>query len=823
MKEKLFVLDADYTLEDEKGVVLIYCKDKSGKTVLAKDYNFFHYFYAMPSEGNLEKLREKIKSLDEKKLGTKILSIETVEKNWKNKKVKLLKISLSNPRKLKVVRDAIKEWREVEDTFEYDLTLTKRYLIDRKISPASWIEVEGEELSAEKYNVDKIVNVKNIKNLEFDEEPELKVLCFDTEFVEENGKSKLIMLSLITNKGRKSVITSYEWKDRPSYVEVVKDEVDILKKFIEVVEKEDPDFICSYNGDAFDFPKLKEIAENSKISLKLGRDSNVVHIVRRGRISSARIKGRVHLDLYNFVSHILAPSLRSEVLTLDEVAQELLGIGKKEMKYKEMVEIWQKKEKLERLVEYSLHDSFLTLKLSELILPQIFSLSRLTGLLPFDVCRNTYSQLVEAFLMRKAFLDNVLIPNRPKTEEIEKRMLAPAYKGAIVIEPKKGVHSDILVFDFRSLYPTIIVTHNISPETFNFSPCKNKISVPEQKYYFCGDEKGFIPKHLEELIILRKKIKEKMKSLKKSSREYKILDNEQFAVKLISNASYGYFGFVGSKWYQRECGEAAASFGRFYIKKVIEKARENDFDIIYGDTDSLMIKYKKPLSPEELVSIGEKFAKNLNKELPGIIEIEFRGLYAGGIFVAREKGEVGAKKRYALIDYDGNIEIRGFETVRRDWCELAKKIQREVLKIILKDKNPEKAINLVRETIKEIKEGKVDLEDLIIYEQITRPISKYEQIGPHVKAAMRLLENGFPVGEGTVVQFIITKGSGSISDRAFPIELMKGKSYDPEYYIHHQILPASMRVLKALGFTEDYVLGKKVKEGLKSFFKKNEI
>lgn len=213
----------------------------------------------------------------------------------------------------------------------------------------------------------------------------------------------------------------------------------------------------------------------------------------------------------------------------------------------------------------------------------------------------------------------------------------------------------------------------------------------------------------------------------------------------------------------------------------------------------------------------------MNKELPGIIEIEFRGLYAGGIFVAREKGEVGAKKRYALIDYDGNIEIRGFETVRRDWCELAKKIQREVLKIILKDKNPEKAINLVRETIKEIKEGKVDLEDLIIYEQITRPISKYEQIGPHVKAAMRLLENGFPVGEGTVVQFIITKGSGSISDRAFPIELMKGKSYDPEYYIHHQILPASMRVLKALGFTEDYVLGKKVKEGLKSFFKKNEI
>jgi len=221
------------------------------------------------------------------------------------------------------------------------------------------------------------------------------------------------------------------------------------------------------------------------------------------------------------------------------------------------------------------------------------------------------------------------------------------------------------------------------------------------------------------------------------------------------------------------------------------------------------------------MKIGESFAKEVTNQLPGIIELEFRGLYEGGIFVARKEGKAGAKKRYALIDYEGNIEIRGFETVRRDWCELAKKIQREVLVIILKEKNPEKAVQLVRDTIKRIREGKVDLEELIIREQITRPLNQYEQIGPHVKAAMKLREAGFPVGEGIVVSFVIAKGAGSISDRATPIELMKGKSFDPEYYIHHQILPASLRVLKALGYGKEEILSGKVSKLTKFFSKKH--
>jgi len=821
LKENLVLIDADYTLIENKPLVRLYCKNVKGKTVLVLDKTFEPYFFVMPKEGKLTELKKMIEDLDTKKLETKVLKVEIVEKNWMSEKARVLKVTIGNPRRIPDVRDLVKDWKDVEGTFEYDIPFAKRYIIDKQIEPLNWIEVSGGETKEKNdFQVDSVIQATSVKAIDLKKTIEFRILAFDTEWVEEEKESKLIMLSLAANDGYKKVLTSHHWEKKPTYVEVVNDEKKIIERFLEIIKEKDPDFIVGYNSDGFDFPVLKERATKLKVSLKVGRDNAPIFVVRRGRISSAKSKGRVHIDLFDFISHILAPSMRSEVLTLDEVAQELLGVGKKKMKYKDMVEIWSKKEGLEKLAEYNMWDSELTLRLAERILPQVFALSKLSGQLPFDVTRYTYSQLVEGFFMKKAFAHDVLIPNRPKTEEMELRRDEPTYKGAIVIEPKKGIHSDILIFDFRSLYPTIIVTHNIDPWTFNFKPCKKKNEVPESKLYFCADSKGFIPKHLKELIDRRKKIKSQIKKLEEGSEQFKLLDNEQYALKILANATYGYMAYFGAKWYRRECGSAAASWGRHYIKTAIEESKKFGFEIIYGDTDSLMVRWPEKMSQTKIKEMGEKFEKMINDKLPGIIELEFRNLYEGGIFVARKEGGVGAKKRYALIDYKGNLEIRGFETVRRDWCELSKKIQRDVLTVILKEKDPVKAVQLVRETIKKIKEGKVNLEDLTIFEQITRPLSTYEQIGPHVKAAQKSKARGRPVGEGTVIGFVITKGSGSISDRAEPVEDVKPNQYDPTYYIEHQILPASMRVLKALGYTEQEVLSGKVQKKLEAWTKK---
>jgi DNA polymerase elongation subunit (family B) len=819
MKEQLILLDADYTMQENSGVVLLYCKDEKGRTILLKDNKFKAYFYILPKKKKENEAKKRLEKLDEKKVGTKILKVQIENKMWQNKETKIIKITVENPRRLHDVRDAIKELDCIEDTFEYDIPFYKRYIIDNQLQPMGWIEAEGKEKDSDS-PIYKIIEVDSVKPSDKRTETKFKVLAFDTEWVDQNNKSVLIMLSLAGNDGYKKVLTTHEWGDKPNYVESLEDEKELILRFMQIVRERDPDFIVGYNSDGFDIPKLKEKATELKISLKLGRDNAPVYVVQRGRISSAKTKGRVHIDIFDFVYRILGQTMKSEVLTLDEVSQEMLGVGKKNMKYKDMVEIWKEKRDLERLAEYNLWDSEITLKLSHLILPQIFALSRTTGQLPFDAARYSYSQLVESFFIQRAFVDNVLIPNRPKTDEIERRRLQPPYKGAVVIEPIKGIHQNVLVFDFRSLYPTIIVTHNIDPWTFEFSPCKKKVEVPEAKWFFCADKKGFIPKHLEEIIKKRIEVKKELRKVRKDSEEHMKLDNEQFALKTLANATYGYFAYAGAKWYRRECGSSAASFGRYYITSVVEEAKKNGFEILYGDTDSLMIRFTEKTSPEKLYSIGEKFAKIVNRKLPGTIELEFRDLYQGGIFVSKQSGDVGAKKRYALVDFKGNLEIRGFETVRRDWCELSKKIQRDVLVTILRDRDPEKAIQLVRDVINKIQNGEVNIEDLAIFEQITRPLGQYRAIGPHVMAAQKARERGKPIGEGTVIAFVITKGKGSISERAEPLEDVKSNQYDPDYYVEHQILPASMRVLKALGYSADEVKGGKIQKKLDVWTKK---
>jgi DNA polymerase I len=173
-----------------------------------------------------------------------------------------------------------------------------------------------------------------------------------------------------------------------------------------------------------------------------------------------------------------------------------------------------------------------------------------------------------------------------------------------------------------------------------------------------------------------------------------------------------------------------------------------------------------------------------------------------------------------LLDSEDNIIVRGFETVRRDWCKIAKDTQERVLSAILKDRDRDKAIGIVREVISSIEKGNVKMKDLVIYTQMAKPPEKYEQIGPHVAAAMKYVKRGHAVKEGSVIEYVITKGPGSISSRAEPYEY--AENYDPDYYVNNQIIPAAMRVLHGLGFTEDDVLEEPPgQKSLDSFMKKS--
>ncbi|MFZ3077373.1 MAG: DNA polymerase domain-containing protein [Candidatus Aenigmatarchaeota archaeon] len=212
-----------------------------------------------------------------------------------------------------------------------------------------------------------------------------------------------------------------------------------------------------------------------------------------------------------------------------------------------------------------------------------------------------------------------------------------------------------------------------------------------------------------------------------------------------------------------------------------------------------------------------RFLEKSNKKLPGMIELDLQGLYKRGIFIPRGAAPGTAKKRYALIDGKGVLTIRGLEKVRKDWSAIAKDTQEKVLNYVLKDDDVEGAVKCVKSVIRKMRQKKISLHDITIHEQLTKPLHEYKQIGPHVAAARKIMERGRPIGAGMVVIYAITKGKGSISERAEPIEDVTMEKVDEDYYISNQIVPAALRILQVLGVTEEWLVEK---DNLSNFTRK---
>jgi DNA polymerase I len=350
------------------------------------------------------------------------------------------------------------------------------------------------------------------------------------------------MISLADNRGFKKVITWKDLKVKLDYVKVVESEREMLKRFVELVEERDVDILLGYNTDLFDFPYLRERAKQLRVKLKLGRDGSEV-IARKRRFATAtRIRGRVHIDVYTMVNFLATiGTIRLIHYTLEDVYRHMLGREKPDFKFTEMAEAWEQGgERAKELLEYCMSDSQATLELGLELLPLFFELTRIIRQTPFDVTRMTPGQLVEWLLIADARKVGELVPARPVGEEYAER-LEETYVGAYVMEPAKGLHEDLIVFDFRSLYPSIIVSHNIDPSTLNCKCCKpsEATTVPELDYRFCGRRKGFISSTLERLIEARAKLKRELKQHKRGTKEYRSLDSQQWALKIVANSVDG--------------------------------------------------------------------------------------------------------------------------------------------------------------------------------------------------------------------------------------------------------------------------------------------
>jgi len=801
-----FPLDLDYEILDGHTVIRIFGSTPDKKRVAVIDKNFAPYFRAIISpDTNLDEFTTKLKNLEvrDKEQIIKIQGVQIKDKKFLREDVKAAKITVAEPSDISKIRAVVKNFPEVISTQEFDIKFYRRYLIDKGITPCTLCRAIGKIVRRSDLDVDIALEADNVSTSSSDLISNPKIIGFDIETQCKGAfptpeEDPIIMLSFFGD-GIKKVVTWKKFSGAPDYTVFVDGELELLEEFKKTIKQVKPEILVGYGSDSFDLPFLKGRAQKYGLKLDLGLDGSEPEIS-----NSAQIKGILHLDIVKFIRNIL--DLGVDRFKLDLVAKELLGKGKLfSVKPHKINELWTigLAQDLTNLVNYNLIDSQLAYELCSKLLPTQLQIIKIIGLPLFDTNRMSYGQLVEWFLIKNSRRFNQIIPRRPSFHQIMERR-KHTFTGAFVIEPKPGLYKDICVFDFRSLYPSIIASHNIDLATTGCECCKYKggFVVENEGIHFCSKEKGFIPSLIQDVIERRNRIISILNKTEPSDAAYVELKARRYALKTIANSTYGYMGYAGSRWHSLECAKAVTELGRKYIKEVIKEAQKFGFDVLYADTDSVFF-LKGERTKEDVM----KFLKIINSVLPKPMELEYQDFYPAGIFLEKKGDARGAKKRYALLDKKGNISLKGVEAVRGDWSNIAREAQRTVIELILTRDMVDIALKYIQGLIKAVKERKIALEEFVIEERLTKDLEKYVSRGPHVAAAELAKQKGQIVRKGFTVNYVVGKGTGKISDRVILAEDAKLEDYDPDYYIDHQIIRAVYKIFEIFGYAEEKLKG----------------
>ncbi len=775
----VFLYDVDYvhvpTDKDgvEQGVIRLFLKE--GDNTYIKYVSFDPYFYY---DGEIPSDFEDM---------PQIKRFERVERILNGDKKGIYKVILYNPSDVPKVKGLLSNFGKC---YEYDIPFVKRFMIDNNVTIFSEVGLKDEG--------NDYVSILDCKPVE---EIPLNKLSFDIETYNPHGTSDprvdpIILLSYTFNGDTK--VVSYKPSSEP-YVVQVDSESDLLDHFVQQVARSD--LLFGYNSSLFDLPYLRDRARKLNVKFSLGIDGSSFNSRRFANKTSISITGKLHLDVYTMVRFLAGiGAIKTNTYTLEEVYSEIFNESKEDVSKRSIWKMWEKDDLRDQLIKYSYSDAESTYKLGLKLLPIFVEIARTVNLTLDDAVNSTTGQLVETFLLKEVFKKGIVAPNKPSGRELLSRDASPI-EGAYVKMPEPGIYDNIAVFDFRSLYPSIIVSHNISPDTLDPSCPEDKAYISPLGHRFRKEPIGLIPEVLSRILEFRKRLKAQLKTLDKDSMEYHYAYARQYAFKIIANSFYGMLRYIRARWYCRECAEATTAWERYYIKEVIRSAEEKGFKVLYSDTDSVFL-----LLGEHTKGDALEFMNEINRSLPKDMELELEDFYTRGVFVSKKSSESGAKKKYALISEDGHIKIRGFELVRRDWSDIAKETQREVLEIILKEGDVDRAVDLVRKRIEELKSGQVPLSKLVMHTVLRKKPSQYQSPSPEVAAALKGIKRGMKISVGYMIDYVITSKGNSISEKADLVDFVREGDYDPDYYINHQVIPAVEKILGALGYSADTLI-----------------
>jgi len=780
LKLTFWFLDVNYETKGVTPELWLWGIDAAGNRVLIIDGNFKPYFYAVLKESAIpEKVAEEIQS--RKNEFPLILKTEPLQKEYFGKPVNTLKVTVQNPDETPKYAKALKNFEGVEKCLEDDIRFSMRHLIDSEASPCEWhdVEVEPVEVSS-KAQVDKVYSAKSFpKRLGRMEAPKLRVLGFSTVCYSEKGmpkpdKDPVVMISVATNTGDDRQFVSKNHDDRL-----------VIRGFVDYVRRFDPDVIVGFDTNHQDWPYLIERAKKLGLELYVDRVETDPHTSVYGHVS---VTGRANVDLFDFSDELPQVKLK----TLEKVADYIgiMNLDKRMMiEDIEYATYWEDEEKRATLLRFSRENAQCVMGVADVMLDFAMQLSALVGL-PLDhVGTAAVGFRVESYLMRNARKMGELIPKRVERPYIP-------YVGGLVLEPKIGMHENVAVVDFKAMYPNLMIAYNVSPDTY-LPPEEPESSTganmaPGTKHRFRKQPSGFYKGILSSLIKERDTVRSNLERLDPKSSEHRVFDARQRAIKVITNATYGYAGWIGARWYIKPVAEAAAAWGRYTIQETIEMARELGLEVVYGDTDSIFIKHE----PEKVARLTQEIGKKSG------LEIRPDKIYVRILFTE-------AKKRYCGLLPNGQLDIVGLEVIRGDWADAARKSQERVLEILLKDRSSKRAVKSACQYIADLRAKKVPYKDLIIWKSLTKPVDEYAVKAPHVEAAKLLKKEGWELSAGDKVGYVVTTCTGRLYTRVKPFMLASYEEVDIDYYVTNQVVPAVARILSVFGVKEEELLSEK--------------
>ena len=740
-----------------------------------------------------------------------------------------------------------KSIRNLIDTWESDIKYYETYLYDSSLIVGKYYKIENDavvpydleisdetKLSLKSMLLDKQSDTNLPDTKQFDEHvsqwanllnqpiPKIKRISLDIEVESEIGRipdpkiaeKRITAVGFEGSDGLKQVFVLRKsgieegvnellpgvkivFYEETKEKEMILDTFELMKKY---------PLLITYNGDGFDLPYLYNRASR----LGIDRQKNPLYMMR----DSATLTDGVHLDLYRTMSNrafqIYAFGQKYSDFSLNSVSKGLLG----EKKIDYGVEL--NDLTLYQTANYCQNDARLTYNLTgfnnDLLMNLLIVISRIARMPIDDISRMGVSQWIRSLLYYEHRQNGILIPRRQELDNKSSNVLNEAvikdkkFRGGLVVEPVEGIHFDVTVMDFASLYPSIIKVKNLSYETVRCShdACK-KNTIPQTNHWVCTKKNGLTSVLIGSLRDLRVNYYKNMaKKDTLTVEEKQLFTVVSQALKVILNASYGVMGAEIFPLYFLPAAEATTATGRHIILDTIDKCKESGIDVLYGDTDSLFV--KKPTS-KQIEDIITKAKMDHNVELE--IEKEYRYVVLSG-----------RKKNYLGVTKNGKVDVKGLTGKKSHTPPFIKTLFYELLDILSEIKTAEefkraknKISDKITECARKVQAKEIPLQDLAFNVMISKAPRDYTKTVPqHIRAAKQL-ESIREIKKGDIISYVKILNKPGVR----PIEMARKSEIDTSKYM--EFMESTLdQLTSSMDLDFDTILGKPKQTGLEQFF-----